>query len=105
METMGDMTRTLAIIFSATALRAFGDGFAAIILPAYLTAIGYDAVTVGLIATASLTGTALLTLLVGAIASRFDLRSLLIAAACLAAASGLLFPGAEHLAVDDFIIS
>jgi MFS family permease len=98
METMGDMTRTLGIIFSATALRAFGDGFAAIILPAYLTAIGYDAVTIGLIATASLTGTALLTLLVGAIASRFDLRSLLIAAACLAAASGLLFPSAEHLA-------
>jgi MFS family permease len=103
METMGDMTRTLGIIFSATALRAFGDGFAAIILPAYLTAIGYDAITVGLIATASLTGTALLTLLVGAIASRFDLRSLLIAAACLAAASGLLFPSAEHLAFLAFI--
>lgn len=100
---MGDMTRTLGLIFSATALRAFGDGFAAIILPAYLTAIGYDAVTVGLIATASLTGTALLTLLVGAIASRFDLRSLLIAAACLAAASGLLFPSAEHLAFLAFI--
>ena len=96
METMGDMTRTLGLIFSATALRAFGDGFAAIILPAYLTAIGYDAVTVGLIATVSLTGTALLTLLVGAVASRFDLRNLLIAAGCLAAASGLLFPSAEH---------
>jgi MFS family permease len=99
METMGDMTRTLGLIFSATALRAFGDGFAAIILPAYLTAIGYDAVTVGLIATVSLTGTALLTLLVGAVASRFDLRNLLIAAGCLAAASGILFPSAEHFAV------
>ena len=98
METMGDMTRTLGLIFSATALRAFGDGFAAIILPAYLTAIGYDAVTVGLIATVSLTGTALLTLLVGAVASRFDLRNLLIGAGCLAAASGLLFPSAEHFA-------
>ena len=103
MGTMGDMTRTFGIVFSVTALRAFGDGFAAIILPAYLTAIGYDAVTVGLIATVSLTGTALLTLLVGAIASRFDLRSLLIAAACLAAASGLLFPSAEHLAFLVFI--
>jgi MFS family permease len=103
MGTMGDMTRTLGIVFSATALRAFGDGFAAIILPAYLTAIGYDAVTVGLIATVSLTGTALLTLLVGAIASRFDLRSLLIAAACLAAASGLLFPSGEHIAFLAFI--
>jgi MFS family permease len=95
---MGDMTRTLGLIFSATALRAFGDGFAAIILPAYLTAIGYDAVTIGLIATVSLTGTALLTLLIGAVASRFDLRTLLIAAGCLAAVSGLLFPSAEHFA-------
>lgn len=100
---MGDMTRTLGLIFSATALRAFGDGFAAIILPAYLRAIGYDAVTVGLIATVSLTGTALLTLLVGAVASRFDLRNLLIAAGCLAAASGLLFPSAEHFAFLAFI--
>jgi len=95
---MGDTSRILTIIYSASALRAFGDGFAAIILPAYLTAIGHDAVTVGLIATASLTGTALLTLVVGAVASRFDLRSLLIAAACLAAASGVLFPSVEHLA-------
>lgn len=100
---MGDMTRILGLIFSATALRAFGDGFAAIILPAYLTAIGYDAVTVGLLASVSLIGTALLTLLTGAIASRFDPRSLLIAGACLAAASGLLFPSTEHFVFLAFI--
>ena len=44
------------------ALRGFGDGFAVIILPAYMTALGFDAVAVGLVATASLLGTALLTL-------------------------------------------
>jgi MFS family permease len=105
---MGDMSHTpglgtaglstLGVVFAATALRAFADGFAAIILPAYLTAIGYDAVAIGLIATVSLAGTALLTLLAGAVASRFDLRNLLIAAACLAVASGLLLPNAEHFA-------
>ena len=92
------MTRTLGLIYAATAARAFGDGFAAIILPAYLTSIGYDAATVGLIATVSLLGTALLTLLIGTVAQRFDLRSLLILAACLAVASGLLFPSAQHFA-------
>jgi MFS family permease len=92
------MTRTLGLIYAATAVRAFGDGFAAIILPAYLVSIGYDAATVGLIATVSLLGTALLTLLTGTVAQRFDLRSLLILAACLAAASGLLFPSAQHFA-------
>ena len=58
-------------------MRGFGDGFAIIILPAYMTALGYDAVAVGIVATASLLGTALLTLIVGWIAPRHDLRPLL----------------------------
>ena len=51
-----------------------------IILPAYLTALGYDAVAVGIVATVSLLGTALLTLIAGWIAPRYDLRALLMAA-------------------------
>ncbi len=52
-------------LYLARALRGFGDGFAIIILPAYMTALGYDAARVGLVATASLLGTAVLTLAVG----------------------------------------
>ena len=66
-------------------MRGFGDGFAIIILPAYLTAIGYDPVQIGIVATASLLGTALLTLGIGAIAARHDLRTLLLAGAGLMA--------------------
>jgi hypothetical protein len=51
----------IALIYVARGLRGFGDGFAIIILPAY-AALGYDAVAVGIVATASLLGTALLTL-------------------------------------------
>ena len=58
-------------------MRGFGDGFAIIILPAYMTILGYDAAAVGIVATASLLGTALLTLMVGWIAPRHDLRALL----------------------------
>ena len=52
-------------LYAARAVRGFGDGFAIIILPAYLSAIGYDPVEIGIVATASLLGTALLTLAVG----------------------------------------
>ena len=31
------------LLFVARALRGFGDGFAIILLPAYLSAIGFDA--------------------------------------------------------------
>lgn len=84
------------LLYAARALRGFGDGFAIIILPAYMTALGYDAVAVGLVATASLLGTALLTFIVGWIAPRHDLRALMIAGAGLTAATGLAFPNVEH---------
>src|SRR5829696_1542227 len=86
----------ISLLYAARALRGFGDGFAVIILPAYMTALGYDAIAVGIVATASLLGTALLTLITGWIAPRHDLRALLIFGAGLMAATGLAFPGVEH---------
>ena len=86
----------IRLLYVARGLRGFGDGFAIIILPAYLTVLGYDAVVVGIVATASLFGTALLTLVTGWIAPRHDLRPLLIAGACLMAATGIAFPAVEH---------
>jgi MFS family permease len=85
------------VLYVARGVRGFGDGFAIIILPAYLTAIGYDPVKIGLVATASLLGTALLTLAVGAIAPRHDLRTLMSAGALLMACTGLAFPNFEQL--------
>ena len=87
----------IALLYVARGLRGFGDGFAIIILPAYMTALGYDAVAVGIVATASLLGTALLTLVVGLIAPRHDLRPLLMFGAGLMAATGIAFPAVEHV--------
>src|SRR3954467_15216855 len=92
-------TALIRLLYAARGLRGFGDGFAIIILPAYMTALGYDAVAVGIVATASLLGTALLTLMVGWIAPRHDLRAMLIFGAGLMAATGLAFPNAE-----DFVL-
>ena len=75
----------------ARALRDFGDGFVAVLLPVYLIALGFSALQVGVIATAALFGSALLTLGVGLVGARYDHRQLLLAAANLMVATGVAF--------------
>ena len=86
------------LLYAARAIRGFGDGFAVIILPAYLSAIGYDPLRIGIVAAAALLGSAALTLGIGFIAPRHDLRNLLLVAAGLMASTGLAFPAAEDMA-------
>ncbi|MBC4019441.1 MFS transporter, partial [Siccirubricoccus deserti] len=78
-------------VFWARGLRDFGDGLAAVLLPAYLVALGYGATEIGLVATAALLGSALMTLAVGALGARVDPRALLLLAAALMVATGLGF--------------
>jgi len=77
----------------ARALRATADGYMAVLLPAYLLAIGLGQLEVGLISTATLLGSAAATLAVGAIGHRIGSRTLLRGAALLMAATGLGFAG------------
>ncbi len=72
-------------------LRAVGDGMVAILLPIHLGQLGYGPLAIGAIATSTLLGSALLTLLLGIIAHRLRLRRGLMAAAVLMAATGLGF--------------
>jgi MFS family permease len=78
-------------LIAARALRAFGDGFVSLLLPLYLIDLGYDTVTVGLIASATLVGSGAMTLAVGLTAHRYHYRTLLLAAAALMAATGIGF--------------
>ena len=80
----------IRLLLVARGIRGFGDGFAAIVLPAYLVAIGFGTVEIGIVAAASLFGSALLTLGVGVVAPRYELRHLLIAGAVLMAATGVM---------------
>ncbi|MCX7175187.1 MAG: MFS transporter [Proteobacteria bacterium] len=73
------------------ALRAFADGYVAILLPAYLLALGFGTWEVGFLASATLLGSALATLGVGAWAHRFHYRRLLLGASLLMAATGFAF--------------
>ncbi|PDV84965.1 MFS transporter [Rhizobium sp. H4] len=85
-------TQPITWLFAARALRDFGDGFVAILLPVYLLALGFSPLQVGFIATASLFGSALLTIVIGFLGARHDLRRLLLAAAALMAATGIAVP-------------
>jgi MFS family permease len=86
-------------LFIARGLRDFGDGFVAVLLPVYLTALGFSALEVGVIATAALLGSALLTLGVGMAGARYDHRRLLLAAANLMVATGVAFALVHNYAV------
>jgi len=75
----------------AKGLRAFGDGYVSLLLPLYLLQLGFSPLQVGIVATATLVGSGLLTLAVGLHAWRYHYRSLLLAASVLMAATGLGF--------------
>jgi MFS family permease len=81
---------------TARAARGFGDGFAAIILPAYLSELGFNPFQIGLVATAALLGSAVMTLTIGILAPRYDLRTLLLACAGLMIATGAAIPSSQH---------
>ena len=91
------MHSNLLLLYAARALRGFGDGFAAIVLPVYLSAVGFDTTQIGFVAAAALLGTAAFTLAVGFIAPRYDLRSLLLAGAILMVCTGFVFPSIENI--------
>jgi MFS family permease len=82
-------------LIGARALRAVADGYVSILLPAYLLALGLDAFEVGVLTTATLLGSAGLTLLAGLVTARFGHRRPLLAAAGLMVLTGLGFAGLQ----------
>ena len=85
------MRSTAAILLTARGVRAFGDGFTALLLPVYLAGLGFSPFRIGLLSTATLLGSAGLTLAVGLLAHRARARTLLLCACGLMLATGLLF--------------
>lgn len=83
----GDAVRLIA----ARMVRSYADGMVSVLLPSYLVALGLDAVQVGAIATATLLGSAALTLAVGLRAHRYEPKPMLLAACALMLLTGLGF--------------
>mgnify|MGYP006160359385 CR=1 FL=1 len=60
-----EATPDAGVLLRARAVRAFGDGFVSVLLPLHLTTLGFNGFQIGAVATATLLGSAALTLLVG----------------------------------------
>ena len=78
-------------IIAARGIRAFADGFVALLLPIYLLDRGFSVFSIGWIVTSTLIGSAALTIWLGISAHRYARRPLLIAACVLMALTGLGF--------------
>jgi MFS family permease len=84
---------TARTLIAGRALRGFVDGSVAVLLPAYLLALGHTPFDVGVIGTVTLAGSAIATLALGAWGHHATPRTLLLGAALLMAATGLGFAG------------
>jgi MFS family permease len=80
-----------AVLLAARGIRAFGDGFISVLLPLHLTTIGLSTQRIGVLTTATLLGSASLTLLVGQVAVRWSRVALLLRASLLMIVTGLGF--------------
>ena len=83
------------LLLAARGIRSVADGLISVVLPAYLVERGYGAWETGTIATATLVGSAVLTLAVGLHGGSWPKRTLLRGAAVLMLLTGLGFVGFE----------
>ena len=86
-----EATPDARVLLQARAVRAFGDGFVSVLLPLHLTTLGFDGFQIGAVATATLLGSAALTLVVGLVAYRLGRQLLLLRASLLMIATGFGF--------------
>jgi MFS family permease len=87
--------KSATALIAARGLRGFGDGLCSLLLPVYLTGLGFSAFRVGVLTTAMLLGSAVLTLWVGLLGHRVPGKRLLLAACGLMAATGVAFSQAH----------
>jgi MFS family permease len=78
-------------LLATRGIRAFGDGLASLLLPVYLSQLGFDAIEIGALATAALLGSAAIVWLSGLIAHRLGVRRLLLMATVLPIVTGIGF--------------
>ncbi len=85
---MGE-TPDARLLLLTRGIRSFSDGFVSVLLASYLAGLGFSGVRIGAVATATLLGTAVATLLVGAFTDRLGRRRVLASAALLGCATGV----------------
>ena len=82
-----------AWLLASRMLRGFADGYVAVLLPAYLGALGLGIVDIGVLSTLTLAGSAVATIAVGALGHRLPASRLMLGAALTMVATGVGFAG------------
>jgi MFS family permease len=93
------VARDARLLFAARSVRMFGYGSIAVILAIYLTAVGFDAPSIGLLLSLTLVGDTLISLWLTTHADRIGRRRTLMVGGLLMAAAGLVFASTEVFAV------
>ena len=88
-----DVAPGASLLLASRMLRGFADGFVAVLLPAYLGALGFGVVEIGVLGTLTLAGSAAATLALGALGHRVAPAKLMLATAATMVATGLGFAG------------
>ena len=82
-------------LLAAKALRSIADGYVSVLLPAYLLSIGLSPFRAGVLSTATLLGSAALTIFAGTITARFGHRRPLLGASVLMILTGIGFAACQ----------
>ena len=85
------LNRDLTLLFTARGLRSLTQGYLAVIVPLYLALLGYNAIQLGLLFTASSFAGALIAGAVGFLADTYGRRNLLILLALMVSAGAVVF--------------
>ncbi|HWE24586.1 MAG TPA: MFS transporter, partial [Myxococcales bacterium] len=84
-------TRDARMLLFTRGARGFADGIVSVLLASYLGRLGFSALQIGAIVTATLLGSAVLTLGIGLLGHRYRRRAVLLGASALMVATGLGF--------------
>src|SRR5512146_1787559 len=89
--TLAPMSRDVGLLFAGRAVRMFGYGSLAVILAIYLSALGFDAPSIGVLLSLTLVGDTIVSLWLTTHADRIGRRRTLIVGGLLMAAAGVVF--------------
>jgi MFS family permease len=85
------LNRDLALLFAGRGLRSLTQGYLSVIVPLYLALLGYSAVQLGVVFTASSVASAMLAAAVGFFSDRYGRKTFLVILALLTALGGVVF--------------
>ena len=91
-----ELSRDGRLLFASSAIRSFAYGFLSVVLGLYLDALGLSKGAIGWIFTAALSGGAVMTVILTAVADSFGRRTLLMIGAALMALAGLVFAATNN---------